>query len=171
MATGYWLGPGNTNQPVGGWVLGGVLPLPPTTQYLHPVVHPPAPHRPHARTAVVIARTRELASTKEILGVDNALQNTRYWILDTGYWILVDGAWLLVDGAWLLVDGAWSLEPGAWSLDQPGAWINLEPGSTWSLLQGPTAGTMRSCAAMPCSGGIVPCGSGDRPRTRMVHFW
>ena len=77
----------------GSWVVPGIVPSPVPTQYSPPRVH----HLPTARLVPAMHRTGasavtgRLGSTKEILGVDNALPG--YWILDTGYWVLVPETW------------------------------------------------------------------------------
>ena len=72
---GHRLGPGNTNPPPAGWVLGGTTPLPAPTQVHHPGYYP-SPRTP-ACTTRLPALTARLRPTKEILGVDNALLDTR----------------------------------------------------------------------------------------------
>ena len=68
----YWLGPGNTNPRVyrvGEGSTQPVYPSPVPTHAAPPLVHPPRRTRYPCTSTV---STRGLASTKEILGVDNA---------------------------------------------------------------------------------------------------
>ena len=72
----YWLGPGNTNAALSGWVGTGrvgyrVLPLPTQPQYRTPYPYPPPP-----TSTSQLAATASFGSTKEILGVNNALLDT-----------------------------------------------------------------------------------------------
>ena len=69
----YWLGPGNTNHGLGGWYWVGTTFLHPPTQYPIPGTPPPVHPARTSLACTITVRTRVSTSTKEILGVDNAL--------------------------------------------------------------------------------------------------
>ena len=86
--------------------------------------------------------TAVLRSTKEILGVNNALRDLvldlvldlfldlvldlflepGYWSLEPGYWSLEPGYWSLDTDSWILYTGYWILIPGYCILDT-GYWL------------------------------------------------